>query len=65
MQNLFLKIYVSARMLLQREEAQSLVDYALCFTIIALGTVAGMHAIASSINHSLIAVSGTFTSTFD
>ncbi len=64
MQNLFLRMYVSARLLLQREEAQSVVDYALCFTVVALGTVAGMSAVANSVNHSLIAVSGTFTSQF-
>jgi hypothetical protein len=65
MQNLFLKLYVGAKMLLEHDEAQSVVDYALCFTVIALGTVAGMHAVANSINHSLIAVTGTFTASFD
>jgi Flp pilus assembly pilin Flp len=36
--------------MLAREDGQDLPEYALCFTSIALGTVAGMSSIASGVN---------------
>jgi Flp pilus assembly pilin Flp len=61
MQSFFLKLYVNAKRMLAHEEAQGLTEYALCFTMIALGTVAGMSAIANSVNHTFIAAANTFT----
>jgi Flp pilus assembly pilin Flp len=62
MQSLILKMYVFARTLLAHEEAQNLTEYALCFTVIALGSVAGMSAIATSVGHTFVAVTNTFSS---
>ncbi len=62
MQSLIFKVCVLAKTLLARDEAQNLAEYALCFTVIALGSVAGMSAIATSVGHTFVAVTNTFHS---
>ena len=42
MYRLILGLYKNAGRFLKPDEAQNLTEYALCFTMIALGTVAGM-----------------------
>lgn len=61
MNDLFLKLYLAAQSLLQREDGQGLTEYALAFTVIALGTVAGQSAIAQQVNHTFIAITTTIT----
>lgn len=60
MQSLILKMCVLAKTLLTHDEAQNITEYALCFTVIALGSVAGMSAIATSVGHTFVAVTNTF-----
>ena len=62
MQSLIFKVCVLAKTLLAHDEAQNLTEYALCFTVIALGTVAGMSAIATSVGHTFVAVTNTLHS---
>ncbi|HEY1580310.1 MAG TPA: hypothetical protein VGF82_24865 [Terracidiphilus sp.] len=61
MNNLFLKMYGAAQTRLEDDEAQSITEYAMAFSLIALGTVAGMSAVAHSVNHTFIALATTIT----
>jgi Flp pilus assembly pilin Flp len=61
MNNLFLKIYSAAQSLIESEKGQGLTEYALAFTVIALGTVAGQSAIAQQVNHTFVAITSTIT----
>jgi Flp pilus assembly pilin Flp len=61
MNNLFLKVYLAAQSWLSREEGQGLTEYALAFTVIALGTVAGQSAVAEQVNHTFISIASTIT----
>ena len=62
MYRLILGLYKNAGRLLKPDEAQNLTEYALCFTMIALGTVAGMSAIATSVGHTFAAITTTLSS---
>jgi Flp pilus assembly pilin Flp len=48
--DLLLKVYVKAQNLRNREEGQSLVEYALLITLVSLAAVAGVNSVASAIN---------------
>ncbi len=61
MQDIFPVLTACLRTILANEEAQNLTEYALCFTMVALGTVAGMDAIAHSVNTTFFAVTTTLT----
>jgi pilus assembly protein Flp/PilA len=50
MNNLFLKIYVKVQDLMNNEEGQDLVEYALLITLVALAAVSGINGVASAIN---------------
>ena len=53
MQELILKLYVkgqSLKNILQDEEGQDLIEYALVVALIALGAVFGMNTLATAIN---------------
>lgn len=49
MSNLVLKICAAVRTLVEHDEAQDLVEYAMTVALIALGTVAGMQSLASGV----------------
>ena len=66
MNNLYLKLYVKSQELkgicqdlMNREEGQDLVEYALVVALIALGAIAGMHELALGINSAFNSISGT------
>jgi Flp pilus assembly pilin Flp len=61
MNNLFLKLYQAAQSLRERENGQGVTEYAMAFSVIALGTVAGESAVAQQINHTFIALATTIT----
>ena len=61
MNNLFFRLYLAAQSLLGREDGQGLAEYALTFTVIALGTIAGESAVAQQVNHTFIAITPTIT----
>ena len=50
------------RTLLQREEGQDLVEYALVVALIAFGAIAGMSFLASNINVAFSQIATTLTS---
>jgi pilus assembly protein Flp/PilA len=50
MNNQFLNIYVKIQNLLNREDGQDLVEYALLITLVGLAAVSGMGSVASAIN---------------
>ena len=62
MNNLMLKMYFNLKNLVEREEGQDLVEYALVVALIALGATAGMSALASEINSAFDLISTTLAS---
>jgi len=63
MNNLLIKMYVKFQDLVNREEGQDLVEYALVVALIAFGATAGMKALASGINTAFSTISGTLSNT--
>jgi len=61
MERLFLKLHLAARAVLVFEAGQGLTEYAMAFSLIALGTVAGQSAVAQQVNHTFIAITTTIT----
>ena len=68
MNNLYLKLYVKSQELksifqdlMNREEGQDLVEYALVVALIALGAIIGMSTLAGGINAAFLAVSTTLS----
>lgn len=59
MQDLILKIYVTAKFVLDRTEGQNMVEYAMAVGLIAFGCIAGEVAIATSVNRVFIALGTT------
>ena len=57
MNTMLLKLYVKFQDLMNREEGQDLVEYALVVALIALAATAGMRALASGINGAFDSVS--------
>lgn len=58
------KIYFALRSLIEREEGQDLVEYALIVALIALAATAGMTTLAKAINSAfahLGSIMGTYT----
>jgi len=49
MNNLFLTLYVKLQSLMNREEGQDLVEYALLVALIALAAVTGIRGVATAI----------------
>jgi pilus assembly protein Flp/PilA len=59
MNTLFLKMLVKAQALLNREEGQDLVEYALLVALIALVAVTGVKQVASAVNTVFSSISTT------
>jgi len=59
MNTLFLKMLVKAQDLLNREEGQDLVEYALLVALIALVAVTGVKAVATAVNTVFSNISAT------
>lgn len=58
------KLYFALRALIEREEGQDLVEYALIVALIALAATAGMKGLADAINNAfsnLGSIMGTYT----
>lgn len=51
MNDLMIKTYLAAKMLIEREEGQDLVEYALVVALIAFGAIAGMNVLAKGLNN--------------
>jgi pilus assembly protein Flp/PilA len=50
MNSLFLKLYAKTQDLMNREEGQDLVEYALLIALVALVCVSGVSSVATAIN---------------
>lgn len=61
MNDLFLKLYLAARTALLHDKGQSMSEYAMAVALIAFGCVAGEATIASSVNHTFIALATTIS----
>jgi pilus assembly protein Flp/PilA len=59
--SIFLKIFVKAQNLIDREEGQDLVEYALLVALIALVAVAGINQVASAVNGVFSTISATLS----
>ena len=59
MNTLFLKMLVKVQDLLNREEGQDLVEYALLVALIALVAVTGVQQVASAVNTIFKSISNT------
>ena len=53
--------YLSRLGLLLRDEAQNMTEYALAVSVIAFGTVAGMDALATGLNHTFTTIATTLS----
>ena len=62
MNTMFLGLYVKSQGLMGREEGQDLVEYALVVALIALGAVASMRTVATSISTEFSVIESTFSS---
>jgi len=50
MNDLMIKMYLTLKSLIAREEGQDLVEYALVVALIAFGAIAGMQFLATGLN---------------
>lgn len=57
MNNLVLNIWVRFQSLLAAKEGQDIVEYALIFSVIALGATAGMSSLAGAVDNEFVNVS--------
>ena len=60
MNTMLLKMYVKFQDLMNREEGQDLVEYALVLALIALGAVSTMGTLASAIKTEFTTITTTF-----
>ncbi len=56
------KLYLQLRRLVEREEGQDLVEYALVVALIAFGAIAGMQFLAGGINNAFSDIANVLTS---
>jgi len=61
MNDLMIKMYVAAKMLIEREEGQDLVEYALVVALIAFGAITAMKFLSSGINTAFSDIATTLT----
>ena len=61
MNDLMIKMYVAAKALIEREEGQDLVEYALVVALIAFGAITGMGYLATGLNHAFSNIASTLT----
>jgi pilus assembly protein Flp/PilA len=61
MNTMLLKLYVKFQDLMNREEGQDLVEYALVVALIALGAVASMKTVATSISTEFSVIESIFS----
>jgi pilus assembly protein Flp/PilA len=62
MNDLMLKMYVKMQDLMNREEGQDLVEYALVVALVAFGAVAGMKTLSTEINSAFNTISSDLNS---
>jgi pilus assembly protein Flp/PilA len=61
MNELLIKMQVAVKSLIESEEGQDLVEYALVVALIAFGAITGMGYLATGINHAFSGIATTLT----
>ena len=61
MHDTILKFYISMKNLIEREDGQDLVEYALVVALLALGATAGMGTLAGGLNAAFSSINGSLT----
>ena len=61
MNDLYIRTLVYLRQLIEDEQGQDLVEYALVVALIAFGAIAGMSYLAKGINHAFSGIATTLT----
>jgi len=61
MNNSLMKLYLVAKSLIEREEGQDLVEYALVVALIAFGAITGMGYLATGLNKAFSNIAATLT----
>lgn len=61
MQALSTKVYLFVRSLIEREEGQDLVEYALVVALIAFGAISGMQFLAAGLNSAFSDIATTLS----
>ena len=56
-----LKLYFAAKFAVSSDAGQSMTEYAMAVALIAFGCIAGEAAIASSVNHTFVALANVIT----
>jgi len=59
--DLALRVYIAIQNVLEREEGQDLVEYALVVALIAFGAIAGMKVLSTGLNHAFSQIALTLT----
>ena len=62
MNTMLLKLFVKFQDLMNREEGQDLVEYALVVALVAFGATVGMKTLASGLNSAFTTISSTLSS---
>ena len=62
MNDLMIKMYLTAKTLIEREEGQDLVEYALVVALVAFGAIAGMRTLSTEINSAFNTISSDLNS---
>lgn len=62
MNSLCMNLYLGVRQLIEREEGQDLVEYALVVALIAFGAIAGMQFLAGGVNQAFSQIAIVLTS---
>jgi len=61
MNDLMIKMYLTAKTLIEREEGQDLVEYALVVALIAFGAITGMKFLAGGLNNAFSTIATVLT----
>jgi pilus assembly protein Flp/PilA len=61
MESVLLRSLIRLKRLLEDEQGQDLVEYALIVALIAFGAITGMHSLSAGLNHAFSSVSSTLT----
>jgi pilus assembly protein Flp/PilA len=61
MNDLMIKMYLTAKALIEREEGQDLVEYALVVALIAFGAITSMKFLSTALNNAFSSVAATLT----
>ena len=61
MNTLMLRTYLFMKQMLEQEDGQDMVEYALVVALIAFGAVTGLHSFTAGLNKAFASISSTLT----